>query len=229
MQYHAFHPDVATGACSQLQCLSPWLLHDTDRVLKRSRKSKGGRVAVLVNKNCCIPGQSTVKNCFCTLDTEELSTKRVHRCYFSHSVHPTICFCWCWVWHHQLSYQGSDTTSQLISGNIRDFQHASLCHMSSFSTVCQTAPPKNINHLQICFMQVSEMHQSHGRPQYNLSLLHLYAHRSETTCDQKDCEETDTGSWRNSAEVYWGNKLGCTLVSQVELTSAPWLSMSLTI
>ena len=44
-----------------------------DRVLKRSRKSKGGEIVMLVNNRWCNPGHATLKHCFCSPDIELLA------------------------------------------------------------------------------------------------------------------------------------------------------------
>lgn len=68
-----------------LQCISPrcgccniylnpgFLMKRADGDVKRSRKSNGGRIDVLVNKKWCNPGPGIVKYHFCSLDIELLA------------------------------------------------------------------------------------------------------------------------------------------------------------
>ena len=62
---------IATETYDRLHHLFGWFSDDRD--LKRSRKSKGGGIAVLVNNRWRNPGHATVNHRFCSLDLKLLA------------------------------------------------------------------------------------------------------------------------------------------------------------
>ena len=59
---------------NSLQSISAWISDRiADRGMNRSRKSKGGGIAVLVSNQWCNQGHATVHHCFCSPDFELLA------------------------------------------------------------------------------------------------------------------------------------------------------------